>query len=216
MSHIIPLSAVEIEARLKKIPKLAVDIFCETSKIESDGDIKYITLEIAEDPSISGLEVKFKSPTTCTATSTTRLHIEQAGTAISKVFTFADANGNDVGEIDNLFAENAVVKVILDLSTQTELPDGVDGIAFVQNADTNKYLEGRFADVDAQVVNINKSVVAISEQFTPISQSIEEIKKESVDMRDYIDNELNDINEYIEQQIANKAIVQIITWEAND
>jgi lysophospholipase L1-like esterase len=50
-------------------------------------------------------------------------------------FAFADAHGNNVGDIDHLFAENAVVKVILDVTTS---------MAFVQNADTNAYIERTF------------------------------------------------------------------------
>jgi hypothetical protein len=48
-------------------------------------------------------------------------------------FLFADAHGNNVGSVD-LFASDVLVKVILD----TEL-----NRAYVQNADTNKYLEER-------------------------------------------------------------------------
>jgi hypothetical protein len=58
------------------------------------------------------------------------------GNTVSKVFTLADAHGNNVGDIDHLFAENVVVKVILDVTT---------GMAFVQNADTNAYLETQLA-----------------------------------------------------------------------
>jgi hypothetical protein len=48
---------------------------------------------------------------------------------------FADAHGNNVGDIDHLFAEDVVVKVILDVTK---------GMAFVQNADTNAYIESTF------------------------------------------------------------------------
>jgi hypothetical protein len=51
-----------------------------------------------------------------------------------------------VGDIDHLFAENVVVKVILDVSTS---------MAFVQNADTNAYLEGRFSALEAE----NKALI---------------------------------------------------------
>ena len=61
---------------------------------------------------------------------------------VSQEFAFADAHGNNVGDIDHLFAENVVVKVILDVTTS---------MAFVQNADTNAYLEDRFKALEAMI-----------------------------------------------------------------
>ena len=84
-----------------------------------------------------GLEIKFRSPVDCSQI--TGLIVYYPGTdgnTTSKVFTLADAHGNNVGDIDHLFAENVVVKVILDVTT---------GMAFVQNADTNAYLEAALA-----------------------------------------------------------------------
>ncbi|MBR5198507.1 MAG: hypothetical protein IKW20_01600 [Bacteroidales bacterium] len=78
-----------------------------------------------------GTEVKFRSPADCSQV--TGLSIYHTGGKTE--FAFADANGNDVGDIDHLFAENAVVKVILDVTA---------GMAFVQNADTNAYIERTF------------------------------------------------------------------------
>ena len=82
-------------------------------------------------PITDGKEVVFRSPVDCSLV--TGLLVNHAGG--SQEFAFADAHGNNVGDIDHLFAENAVVKVILDVTTS---------MAFVQNADTNAYLEGRF------------------------------------------------------------------------
>lgn len=84
-------------------------------------------------PIKNGMEVVFRSPVDCSQV--TGLIIYYNGG--SQEFMFADAHGNDVGEIDHLFAEDVVVKVILDVTK---------GMAFVQNADTNAYLEGRFAE----------------------------------------------------------------------
>ena len=84
-------------------------------------------------PIIDGTEVVFRSPVDCSQV--TGLKVYYNGEATE--FTLADAHGNNVGDIDHLFAENVVVKVILDLTTR---------MAFVQNADTNAYLEGRFAE----------------------------------------------------------------------
>ena len=85
-----------------------------------------------------GTEVVFRSPVDCSQV--TGLIVYYTGG--SQEFVFADAHGNNVGDIDHLFAENVAVKVILDTTTS---------MAFVQNADTNAYLEGRFADIEAQI-----------------------------------------------------------------
>ena len=84
-------------------------------------------------PINDGTEVVFRSPADCSQV--TGLIVYYNGE--SKEFAFADAHGNNVGDIDHLFAENVVVKVILDVTTS---------MAFVQNADTNAYLEWRFQD----------------------------------------------------------------------
>ena len=86
-------------------------------------------------PLIDGTEVVFKAP--CDAHEVTGLtvHYPNYGAIESQEFLFADAHANDVGDIADLFAKDAVVKVILDLDTHK---------AFVQNGDTNAYLEARF------------------------------------------------------------------------
>lgn len=87
-------------------------------------------------PIQDGTEVKFRSPVDCSQV--TGLIVYYPGTdgsTTSQEFILADAHGNNVGIIDHLFAENVVVKVILDVTT---------GMAFVQNADTNAYIERTF------------------------------------------------------------------------
>lgn len=86
-----------------------------------------------------GQAVTFKSPANCSIVEGLRIYYPAAdGTETSKTFALADAHGNNVGSID-LFAANVVVKVILDTGSS---------MAFVQNADTNAYLEGRFELVE--------------------------------------------------------------------
>ena len=86
-------------------------------------------------PITDGTEVVFRSPVDCSQITGLIVYFKENGNTASKEFAFADAHGNNVGDIDHLFAENVVVKVILDVA---------HGMAFVQNADTNAYLEGRF------------------------------------------------------------------------
>jgi hypothetical protein len=89
-------------------------------------------------PIQDGTEVVFRSPVDCSQVTGLKVYYGNA----SQEFVFADAHGNNVGDIDHLFAENVVVKVILDVTT---------GMAFVQNADTNAYLEGRFSELEKAI-----------------------------------------------------------------
>lgn len=92
-----------------------------------------------ETPIADGTEVVFRSPVDCSQITGLIVYYKEDGKTASKEFALADAHGNNVGDIDHLFAENVVVKVILDLTTN---------MAFVQNADTNAYLEQRIDGVD--------------------------------------------------------------------
>ena len=105
-------------------------------------------------PIKDGMEVPFRSPVDCSqVTGLTVCYRAEDGNTASKEFAFADAHGNNVGDIDHLFAENVVVKVILDVTT---------GMAFVQNADTNAYLEGRFAALE--YYSTNREEVEVSHE----------------------------------------------------
>lgn len=84
-------------------------------------------------PINDGTEVVFRSPVDCSQVTGLIVYYDGG----SQEFMFADAHGFNVGDIDHLFAENVVVKVILDVTAS---------MAFVQNADTNAYLEWRFKD----------------------------------------------------------------------
>lgn len=86
-------------------------------------------------PIYDGMEVKFKAPCDAAQVTGLNLYYIKDGVQESQNFAFADANANNVGHIDALFAAGAVVKVILDLETN---------MAFIQNADTNSYLENMF------------------------------------------------------------------------
>ena len=93
-------------------------------------------------PIKDGTEVVFRSPVDCSQITGLIVYVTENGNTTSQEFALADAHGNNVGDIDHLFAENVVVKVILDVTT---------GMAFVQNADTNAYLESRFDGIIKQL-----------------------------------------------------------------
>lgn len=98
-----------------------------------------IVVDLGVSPIKDGTEVVFRSPVDCSQV--TGLKVYHSSGVVDE-FIFADAHGNNVGDIDHLFAENVAVKVILDTTT---------GMAFVQNPDTNSYLEGRFAELEAMI-----------------------------------------------------------------
>ena len=95
-----------------------------------------------------GTEIKFRSPVDCSQITGLIVYYPGAdGNTVSKEFMLADAHGSNVGDIDHLFAEDVVVKVILDVTKS---------MAFVQNADTNAYLEQKFLDVTVYATDPNK------------------------------------------------------------
>ena len=86
-----------------------------------------------------GMSLTFKAP--CDCTNVDSLHIIYEDTLSSgsvtkaKIFNFKDANGNILTGVGNLFSAGSYVKVVLDT---------VNNFAYIQNADTNAYLEGEF------------------------------------------------------------------------
>lgn len=84
---------------------------------------------------VDGAPITFRAP--CDASDITGLIIYHPvnGIETSTVFTFKDAHGNDLSNVNNLFVSGAYIKVLLDI---------INNDAFVQNTDTNAYLEARF------------------------------------------------------------------------
>lgn len=99
----------------------------------------YIKLTL-DHPIVDGESVTFKAP--CDSTEVTGIKVyyvtltETTATELSKVFTFKDAHGNNLSSIGNLFVRGAYVKVIL---------DATNSYAYIQNADTNGYIENTMA-----------------------------------------------------------------------
>ena len=87
-------------------------------------------------PIHDGLSVTFKAPCDCTEVTGLIIYYpeltEDSKTTTSKVFTFRDAHENDLTNIGNLFTTNSYVKAVLNTT---------NGYAYLQNADTNAYLE---------------------------------------------------------------------------
>jgi hypothetical protein len=86
-----------------------------------------------------GMSLTFKAPCDCTNVDSLNIIYEDTLSSGSitkaKIFNFKDANGNILTGVGNLFSAGSYVKVVLDT---------VNNFAFIQNADTNAYLEGEF------------------------------------------------------------------------
>lgn len=96
----------------------------------------YIKLEL-DHPLEDGETLTFKAPCDCTAaTSGVKVYYknitDSGSTTVNKVLTLKDANNNDVANLGNLFKSGAYVRVIADTT---------NNYAFIQNANTNAYVE---------------------------------------------------------------------------
>ena len=96
---------------------------------------------VLDSPIYDGISLTFKAPCDCSAVDGIIVYYrdltEETSEQRTATFTFKDAHGNTLTGIGNLFSEGAYVKVILDTN---------NGYAYIQNADTNGYLEGKFVD----------------------------------------------------------------------
>ena len=139
-------------------------------------------------PIKDGTEIKFRSPVDCSQV--TGLKVYYKGEATE--FDFADAHGNNVGDIDHLFAENAVVKVILDVTTN---------MAFVQNADTNAYLEGKFAERSPNYYHTEREELGVTHENIDtdyVYSLYDALDASCVQMKELTDNEGNAVlREYV-------------------
>jgi hypothetical protein len=94
---------------------------------------------IAHSPIYDGVLLTFKAPCDCTEVDGLRVYYdevtEDTNENASQDFDFADAHGEVLTGLGNLFMEGAYVRVVLDTT---------NGYAYLQNADTNTYLENNF------------------------------------------------------------------------
>ena len=91
---------------------------------------------------LNGQSVVFEAPCNCTEV-TGLVAYYHDGTAIkSKNFSFKDAHGENVAGLGNLFGQGSYVKAVLDTTK---------GFAYIQNADTNSYIEGRFDELNSEI-----------------------------------------------------------------
>ena len=92
---------------------------------------------------LNGETITFTAPCDCTAVDgiTVTYPTENPDGSLTErtaEFVFCDAHKNNIAGIGNLFAAGATVKAVLNTD---------EGAAYLQNADTNAYIEGKFAEV---------------------------------------------------------------------
>ena len=112
---------------------------------------------IIDGPLMDGHRVTFKAPCDCTVVEYLDVRYIKDGTQVSKLFTMKDTHGNDLTGIGNLFMESAYVTAVLNTNL---------GYAYIQNADTNGYLEGRFLNTPGFPDYSNEIEVHDDEGFT--------------------------------------------------
>lgn len=116
-----------------------------------------IKLEI-DYPIQDGSTITFKAP--CDSTDVTGIKVyypnitESGVTTANKTFAFKDCHLNTVSSLGNLFTTGAYLKAILDVT---------NGYAFVQNQDTNGYLETKINGLDERITDkILKTNVSVA------------------------------------------------------
>lgn len=84
-------------------------------------------------PLMDGHKVTFKAPCDCSSVEKLKVCYVENGTPKDRLFTMKDSHGNDLTGLGNLFSKGAYVNVVLDTNY---------GNAYLQNANTNSYIEG--------------------------------------------------------------------------
>lgn len=84
-------------------------------------------------PIYDGMPITFKAPCDCTEVAGIQVqHLTETGKTQTTAFDIKDAHGVSVSGLGNLFMQGAYVRAILDTRTYA---------AYIQNADTNSYVE---------------------------------------------------------------------------
>ena len=94
---------------------------------------------VVDGPLMDGHKLTFKAPCDCSDMEYLDVRYMKDNTQVSKLFTMKDANCNALTVTQNLFAKDSYVSVILDTKK---------GRAYLQNANTNNYIESTFMRSD--------------------------------------------------------------------
>ena len=86
-----------------------------------------------------GMTVTFKAPCNCSEITGLKIYYVKDGDLVGESFTMKDALVNNLANTDNLFAAGAYVTAVLDT---------VNKRAYLQNASSSEYLEGKVTPVN--------------------------------------------------------------------
>lgn len=118
-------------------------------------------------PIEDGMNLTFTAPCNCSAVTglkvTYPVVTETDSTSTSKTFAFKDAHNNNLSSTNNLFVQGAIIKVILDVT---------NGYAYIQNADTNAYLEGKFSNFSNDISTLNTGLSNTNNNISDINTTI--------------------------------------------
>lgn len=120
-----------------------------------------------------GCDIAFKAP--CDASAVTGLTVYYPnlnGVIVSQSFTFKDANCNNIGNINNLFKSGALIKATLDTENNS---------VYIQNADTNAYLERRFGEkLDISGGIMTDNLMILKDDYPDIKLRQQSINREAL------------------------------------
>lgn len=118
-------------------------------------------------PIEDGMNLTFTTPCNCSAVTGLKVSYpvitETTSTTTSKTFAFKDAHNNNLSSTNNLFVQGAIIKVILDVT---------NGNAYLQNSDTNAYLEGKFSGLSSDISTVNNGLANANTSISNLNSSI--------------------------------------------
>lgn len=135
-----------------------------------------------------------------------------------KSFVFKDAHGEPLVKLGNLFKEGAFVYTILDVD---------NGYAYIQNPDTNSYLEGRFDDINKSILDTLSDVktntkakmiagaLAFKEFVSEVAKQIGSLSQLSTDTKNNVVEALNEVNASAKSALEKFAKYLPITTDGN-
>lgn len=119
------------------------------------------------EPICDGYATTFEAPCDCTDITGLIVYypvlVDGVISTESKTFTFKDAHNNTMTGVGNLFLQGAIVKVILNVT---------DGYAYIQNADTNGYIEAFMNHHRATPFSITLASTGWTGSAAPYSQTV--------------------------------------------
>ena len=101
-----------------------------------------------------GMSITFRAPCDCTVVDGLNVYYNE----YSQSFSFRDAHGNNLAGLEDMFSEGAYIKAILDTR---------NGYAYLQNTDTNAYLQERSYTKEETLTDETKSALGLSSSAVP-------------------------------------------------